>query len=209
MIVVYKRFFARELYDTMLGHGIRPGRPVPGAGPRVEGTLERSGETVVTASPGGWRVLVDDKGEMVGEVPYRADCPNDDLWAIHEGINKDIQSLRDGVDVPADRVLMLLEVLAGISPKNLTATMVLKGLPSLFGDTCLYTDWLPRFRKAYASRERGADEIRADLQRTTKKMGQLLVEVERAGGGTMSPVEPPKPVDFAVAMERFKKKPAA
>lgn len=120
-MIVFRYFFGEKLFETLEDFEKCAGRTSPGLGPRYLGTLKRTGQTIVTAdSPTAWRILPGDK--LPEDYDQEA---QDKLWALHDAIAKDFQTLRDGGTLPPERVILLLRRIAGV---NINATLVQAGL---------------------------------------------------------------------------------
>lgn len=145
-MIVYRYLFGEKLFDELEDFEKCAGRTSPGMGPRYLGTLKRTGQTVVTAeSPTAWRVMPG------GKLPDDHDQDAQDrLWALHDAIAKDFQTIRDGGTLPPERAILLLRRLAGI---NINATLVQAGLGN-----AIWTEtsggWRAEFDQAYGAGDR-------------------------------------------------------
>lgn len=220
MIVVYRHLFGERLYDRMYDTKTALGRPSPSLGARIEGRLERGKEVVITANhPASWRVLMRDDGTFSEDLPDFSDeeeSRHEQVWALYEGIQRDFEAVKRGAWVSAERVLLLLKTFEGIDPAR--AAMKSTWKSSEVFEQGSIENWAAvksQFERAYLGESKPTElaEVCSQLHHATKAVEKLL---ERADSIVLNhmerlekqaPVEQPKPVDFAAAMERFKKKP--
>lgn len=205
MIVVYRWFLGERIYDQLDNTRPAPGRPSPGAGPRIQGQLVRGAETVTTATGSdSWCAVVTKEGTLTSDMPDfspEEEERHEGLWHMYEGLREDTAKARAGEYVPPARILMLLKHLSNVD------------VPVCAG---IWEAWACRpgacgastkedFEFAYLGETKPSDlcEVASQLHHASKVVEGLLNRADSLVSNLSPPA--PAPVDVQGAMARFKK----
>ena len=206
MIVVYRAFLGERIYDRLEDTRVAPGRPSPGAGPRIHGRLVRGGENVTTATgTDAWCAVVTKEGILTSDMPEfspEEEARHEELWTMFEGLREDVRKVQAGEYVPPARLLMLLKNLSGLDLGEWAGVWEYR--VTGMGDTWSHTI-KEDMRKAYLEQKSDLNEVTDQLKDAFRNVQSLLHKAESMVT-ELSPIPEPQ-VDVEGAMVRFKKVP--